>query len=105
MKRLFTASIVLLTLSSCVWVDLTDEGSNVRVLTQDQLGSTCVRTGTTRVEVLDRVILERAASNVMLELQALARNEAAERGDDTVIATSPVEDGEQTFALYRCIPD
>lgn len=105
MKQVFSAAIALLILSSCVWVDLTDEGGNVRVLTQNELGSTCRQTGTTRVEVLDRVILERAASNVMLELQAMARNEAAERGDDTVVATSPIVDGEQTFALYRCIPD
>ena len=103
MKSLF-ACCALLLLSSCVWVDLTDEEVEVRVLTADQLEPSCRRTGRTRVEVVDRVILERAASNVMLELQALARNEAAERGDDTVVATSPVEDGEQTFDLYRCIP-
>lgn len=105
MKLLVTIAITLLGLSGCVWVDLTDEGGNVRVVTMEELGSSCRRTGTTRVEVVDRIILERAASNVMLELQALARNEAAERGDDTIVATSPIEDGEQTFALYRCIPD
>ncbi|MGA1742336.1 MAG: DUF4156 domain-containing protein [Pseudohongiellaceae bacterium] len=104
MKQLFF-SITLLTLSSCVWVDLDDEAANVRVVTQDQLGSTCVQTGTTHVEVLDRVILERAASNILLELQTLARNQAAERGDDTIVATSPIVDGEQDYALYRCIPD
>lgn len=103
--KLILSSLALLTLCSCTWVDLSEEGSNVRVVTQDQLGPSCVRTGTTHVEVLDRVILERAASNVMLELQALARNQAAERGDDTIVAITPVVDGEQDFALYRCIPD
>lgn len=105
MKPLVIAGLVLLTLSSCVWVDLTEEGSNVRVVTEDQLGSSCRRTGTTHVEVMDRVILERASSNVMLELQALARNEAARRGDDTVVAISPIVDGEQDYALYRCLPE
>tara|TARA_A100001391_G_scaffold199356_2_gene182220 strand:- start:1819 stop:2133 length:315 start_codon:yes stop_codon:yes gene_type:complete len=104
MKHLIGLSALLL-LGSCVWVDVTEEGSNVRVISQDQLGSSCTRTGRTRVEVVDRVILERAASNVMLELQALARNEAAESGDDTIVATSPVQDGEQTYDFYRCIPD
>jgi hypothetical protein len=104
MKNLFICS-TLLSLCSCVWVDLTEEANNVRILTADQLESTCVQTGTTHVEVLNRIILERAASNVLLELQALARNQAAERGDDTVVATTVVEDGEQDYALYKCIPD
>ena len=104
MKQLFF-STTLLMLCSCVWVDLSEEAANVRIVTQDQLGSSCMRTGTTHVEVLDRVILERAASNILLELQTLARNQAAERGDDTVVAISPVVDGEQDYALYRCIPD
>ncbi|MBN4075052.1 MAG: hypothetical protein COA71_02890 [SAR86 cluster bacterium] len=104
MKHLFF-SMTLLTLCSCIWVDLSEDGSNVRVLTQNQLGSSCVQTGTTHVEVLNRVILERAASNILLELQALARNQAAERGDDTVVATTSVVDGEQDYALYRCIPE
>tara|TARA_R110000824_G_scaffold336_11_gene2360 strand:- start:4704 stop:5018 length:315 start_codon:yes stop_codon:yes gene_type:complete len=103
--KLILSGLALLTLCSCTWVDLSEQGSNVRVVLQNQLGPSCTRTGTTHVEVLDRVILERAASNVMLELQALARNQAAERGDDTIVAISPVVDGEQDFALYRCIPE
>lgn len=99
------AILPLLLLGACTWVNLDDEAANVRVVTEDQLGSSCMRTGTTHVQVRDRVILERAASNVMLELQTLARNAAAERGDDTVVAISPIEDGEQDYALYRCIPD
>ena len=104
MKILLIAAITLM-LGSCTWVDTTEEGSNVRVVTAEELGSSCVRTGTTHVEVVDRVILQRAASNVMLELQALARNQAAERGDDTIFATSPIVDGERDYALYRCIPE
>ncbi|MDG2090512.1 MAG: DUF4156 domain-containing protein [Gammaproteobacteria bacterium] len=103
--KLLLIGITMLTLCSCVWVDLSEEATNVRVVTADQLGSTCMQTGTTHVEVIDRVILERAASNVLLELQALARNQAAERGDDTIVATSAVVNGEQDYALYRCIPD
>ncbi len=104
MKTLFFALCVV-TLCSCIWVDLTDQGANVRVLTADQLEPSCRQTGTTHVEVINRVILERAASNVLLELQALARNQAAERGDDTIVAMTAVVDGEQDYALYKCIPD
>lgn len=103
--KLILSSMALLTLCSCTWVDLSEQGSNVRVVLQNQLGPSCVRTGTTHVEVLDKVILERAASNVMLELQALARNQAAARGDDTIVAISQVVDGEQDYALYKCIPN
>ncbi len=103
--KIIITNLALLSLCGCTWVDLSDEGSNVRVVTEDELGSSCVRTGTTHVEVVDKVILQRAASNVMLELQALARNEAAKRGDDTIVASSPVVDGEQDFAIYRCIPN
>ena len=104
MKLLFIG-MTFMTLCSCVWVDLSEDAANVRVVTADQLGSTCKQTGTSHVEVLDRVILERAASNVLLELQALAKNQAADRGDDTIVATSAIVNGEQDYALYRCIPD
>ena len=104
MKTILIAFISF-SLCGCIWVDLSDEASNVRVLESDQLEPACVQTGTTHVEVLNKFILERAASNVMLELQALARNQATERGDDTVVATTVVMDGEQDYALYRCIPE
>ena len=103
--KYLSLSIVILTLCSCTWVDTSEEGANVRVVTEDELGSSCVRTGSTHVGVVDRVILQRAASNVMLELQALARNQAAERGDDTIVSTSLIVDGERDYALYRCIPE
>ncbi len=103
MKILFISTVIL-ALCSCTWVKTSEEGSNVRVVTEDELGSSCVRTGSTHVEVVDRVVLQRANSNVMLELQALARNRAAARGDDTIVATSPGVDGERDYALYRCIP-
>jgi hypothetical protein len=37
-------------------------------------------------------------------LVALARNEAALMGGDTVVAESPVKDGRQLFGVYRCRP-
>jgi hypothetical protein len=38
------------------------------------------------------------------ELEALARNEAALMGGDTVVAELPVKDGRQVFGVYRCQP-
>ena len=94
--KILSISIVMLTLCSCTWVDTSEEGANVRVVTEDELGSSCVRTGTSHVEVVDRIILQRAASNVMLELQALARNQAAERTNLTRRRTQCMTPAEAT---------
>lgn len=87
-------------LSSCTWVRLTSAGENVAVLTASEV-SGCTRTGTTTVEVRDKVLLERDAEKVALELRTLARNRAADRGD-AIVPSTQVEDGEQTFIIYRC---
>jgi len=87
-------------LSSCTWVKLTPEGENVAVLTASEVAN-CTRTGTTTVSVRDRVVVDRDDEKVALELRTLARNRAADRGD-TIVASSRVDDGEQTFVIYRC---
>jgi hypothetical protein len=46
--------------------------------------------------------IDRNADKVATELANLARNEAASFGGDTVVPTSSVEDGSQTFAVYKC---
>ena len=91
---------LVLTLSSCVWVKLTPEGENVAVLTNAEVAN-CTRTGTTTVEVRDRVVLDRNDEKVALELRTLARNRAADRGD-AIVPSTDVEDGVQTFVIYRC---
>lgn len=92
--------IMTVILSSCVWVKLTPEGENVAVLTQSEVAS-CERTGTTTVEVMDKVLLERNPEKVERELRTLARNRAAGRGD-AIVAGSGIDDGEQMFVIYRC---
>lgn len=98
--RILALTAGLVTLSACTWVKLTPEGENVAVLTQAEVAN-CTRTGTTTVEVRDKVVLERNAEKVAQELRTLARNRAADRGDSIVPSTG-VEDGEQTFVIYRC---
>ena len=48
-----------------------------------------------------RGVYERNAGKVALDLRALARNRAADRGNAIVLSTQVV-DGEQTFIIYRC---
>lgn len=92
--------ITLSLLTSCTWVKLTAAGENVAVLTASEVEN-CERTGTTTVSVPDKVILDRDADKVSLELRTLARNRAADRGD-VIVPTSRINDGEQMFIIYRC---
>jgi len=70
------------------------------VLQINQITS-CTQTGSTTVEVVNKVVVNRSPDKVALELRSLARNRAADRGD-TIVAMTPVTDGEQTFNIYRC---
>lgn len=93
---------VAIAVSACTWVKLTPEGADVAVLASEQVAN-CQRIGTTTVEVLDRTVLERDPEKVATELETLARNRVADRAD-TIVASTPVEDGRQTFVLYQCNP-
>ena len=98
--KLAVIMVMALILSSCAWVKLTPEGENVAVLTASEVAN-CTRTGTTTVSVRDRVIVDRDDEKVSLELRTLARNRAADRGD-AIVPAGRVNNGEQTFTIYRC---
>jgi hypothetical protein len=98
--RLLLVIAAALLLGACSLVKLTPGGENVAVLQLNQVSS-CAQTGTTTVSVVNKVVVNRSPEKVALELRSLARNRAADRGD-TIVATTPVTDGEQTFNIYRC---
>lgn len=87
-------------LAGCTWVKLTPEGAGV-VLLDEQSAAQCERLGTTTVEVLDRTLLQREADKVAEELETLARNRVADRANG-ILAISDVEEGQRTYALFRC---
>jgi hypothetical protein len=93
---LFAAAL----LGGCTFVKLTPEGENVAVMQANEVGN-CTLIGGTTVQVQNKVVVNRSPDKVALELRTLARNRSAERGD-TIVATSPVTNGEQTFNVYRC---
>lgn len=99
MKQLVLTSIFLF-LQACSLVELTPAGRNVELRRTEQLGG-CTKTAETTVSVLAKVIVDRSQEKVEGELQTLARNWAASRGD-TVVATSNIENGEQNFDVYQC---
>lgn len=95
-------SLVLVALASgCSFVKLTRGGENVAVLQMNEVGN-CEQLNSTTVSVLSKVVVNRSPQKVATELRTLARNHAAERGGDTIVATSAVANGEQSFNIYRC---
>ena len=62
--------------------------------------------GRTNTSVTARVVFERPASAVAEELETVARNSAANMGGDTIVPLTVIEDGKQTFVVYKCVnPD
>ncbi|MDC0598766.1 DUF4156 domain-containing protein [Gammaproteobacteria bacterium] len=98
MKQLLMISVLFL--SACTWVKLSPAGEAVSVVAEQYVRS-CTKTGETTVAVRDKVVLNRSPEKVAEELETLARNRAASRGD-TLVVISDVVEGEQTFAIYQC---
>ncbi len=92
-----------LVLTGCTWIALTPGGEKTQVLSPGEVSS-CKQMGETRSAVQASLwIVNRNSVKVKGELEALARNEAAVLGGDTVVPTSEVVAGKQTFAVYRCL--
>jgi hypothetical protein len=98
--RIIVSSIALLALTACSFVKITPAGDNVAVMDRSQVAN-CTAAGAISVAVLNKVVLGRDAATVAQELRTLARNRAAGRGD-TIVPTSDVVDGEQSFDIYQC---
>jgi hypothetical protein len=105
MKNIPAAATVIVLagmLNACTWVKTTPEGESVRVASADAVGD-CVRKGKVTVSVKSRVSgVERKPTKVATELAALARNEGALLGGDTVVAETDAVEGRQTFGVYQC---
>lgn len=91
-------------LHACTWVKPTPEGA--KVVVSDSSGvSKCVRKGELTSHLKSRVGgFERNATKVAGELETLASNEAVLMGGDTIVAESDIDEGRQTFGVYRCRP-
>lgn len=90
-------------LGGCSWVSLTPGGERIRVLTKDEV-SVCERIGNTTATTKASVLgIGRSYLDIAEELQYLARNSAAGMGGDTIADESGIQDGRQTFGVYRCV--
>lgn len=89
--------------SACTWVRPAPQASNVRVVGPSNV-SGCERLGVVETSVRAELLfdIQRSPAKVKTELETLARNHAAQRGADSVIAVSEVRNGKQQFDIYRC---
>lgn len=93
----------MLALSACANVKLTHGGDKARVLSSGEV-TNCQKRGATTVKVKPTILtVRRQPAVIAKELQILARNSSVNMGGDTVTPISKIDNGEQTFAVYRCV--
>lgn len=99
---LLLAAIVSLT-SACSWVKVSEEGSSVAVANAANVRD-CEKVRTVNVKVKDNYVgsMKRDPSTIATELTNLARNEATQFDGDTIVPVSLVQDGRQSFDVYKC---
>ncbi len=104
-SRLVVISTLAIVFSGCgasSWVQVTPAGMRVSVATPAEV-SNCTRVGTSNVNALDRVaFMQRGSQKLQDELVNLARNEAGDIGGNRVVPESTINEGRQTFGVYRC---
>ncbi len=102
--KLCTAVAALATLASgCTWVALEDSGKRVRVVTTASEVEGCENKGEITASVRDKIaFVARDTAKVNDELEALARNQAAALGADTVKAAGEMDHGSKRFDAFRC---
>lgn len=101
-NKILLLALTGLTLSSCSTIKLTAGGEKVRVLAPTEVTS-CKKLGKTSASVTDRVIVQRPIETIKLELATMARNSADNMGGDTIVPLTVIEDGKQSFTVYKCI--
>ena len=104
MIKWFAAGLLALYVSACTWVDVTEEGEKVRVMSLAEV-TACKRVGKTTVRTTAGLAgLDRYEDKVQAELNTLARNSAVDVGGDTVVPIGSPDEGRQVFEIYRCMP-
>jgi hypothetical protein len=94
--------LLCFTICSCTWVRLTKDGEAVTVKTEAEV-SDCKRVAKTTASLRSKVMgVERDEDKIKLELETLARNAAVEYGGNVVVPITEIEEGAQSFAVYKC---
>lgn len=103
MIQFLILAALLINMTACTWVTLTEEAEKVRVLSTQEV-SQCTLLGRTTSNTAAVVAGVRRHDNaIQHELINLARNSAVSLGGDSIVAETQMLDGKQTFKVYRCI--
>ncbi len=103
-RIVFMAAVVAL--AGCASLKLSDGGEKVRVLDPGEVES-CRELGRTNTTTTPQVVgIPRPIETISKELRIVARNSAANMGGDTIVPLTVIENGAQTFMVYKCVnPD
>ena len=103
MRKFLGLAFIASTLSACgSWVQVTSAGQNVSVASPSQV-SACTRIGSSTSNALDKIgFIDRSGAKLQEELINLARNEAGDMGGNRIVIESPINEGTQSFGIYRC---
>jgi len=101
---LLGTALPMTSLLGCTWVPLTPEAESVRLVSSQEALTGCKKLGVVHSRTRARIgFFARSEEKVSEELAALARNNAAEMGADSIVADGPPSvDGSQRFIAYRC---
>ena len=103
MKNVYFLFMLGLLISACTWVELSDEGKNVRIVSMNDIKA-CKKMGTVTVSLKDKIAgFDRNQDKVKRELEHLARNMSVDLKGDSIVPVSPIKNGKQTFAVYKCV--
>ena len=96
--------VLLATLAGCTWVTPSPEAmqADIKVRTADA-ELHCEKIAVNVLKVADHIgTLQRMPGDVDHDLQVMAINQAAIVGADSVAPLTAVDQGNQTWGLYRC---
>lgn len=103
MKKVLLVMLLAGLVSGCSFVNVSEKGESVRLVTIYDITGNCERKGSTVVSVKDSVVgIDRSQEKIDAELIILARNSAPDVGGDTIVREERLSDGKQRFGVYKC---
>ena len=95
--------LIAAALAGCALVELTPAGAGVRLASPEAV-ATCTNLGRLTASVVHKAgFIPRHPDAVQDNINVTARNSAANMGADAIVPASNVQDGKQTFDVYRCL--
>jgi hypothetical protein len=89
--------------TGCATIKLSENGEKVRMLAPEEV-STCKKLGQSNASVTAKVLgISRPIETLTKELAGMGRNSAAKMGGDTIVPLTIIEEGQQSFVVYKCV--